>query len=98
MGWMPTFILGAGFNVDTGCGYSLIAETARICFDMARIPGGKSIEDLFSDTLERNDTDPLVKLADCLMHADYQLAQRIASSDNLNCYRKFFNTFARNSF
>lgn len=111
---MPTFILGAGFNVDAAdearpvfgeplyegidCGYPLVGETARLCFDLARIPVGKSIEDLFSDALERKDYAPLTKLADRLRQADHYIARRVASDEKLNCYRKFFQTFAGNNF
>jgi hypothetical protein len=74
---MPTFVVGAGFNVDAVdeaepvlgeslCGYPVIGETVRVCFKLARIPAGKSVEDLFSDALERGDYGPLVKLADRL--------------------------------
>jgi hypothetical protein len=104
---MPTFILGAGFNVDAAeevalgeggyqinRGYPLVEETARFCFDLARPPDGKSIEDLFSDALRRQDYTPVARLADRLRHADYYIAQRLASDTTLNCYRKFFQVFA----
>src|SRR5712664_1490307 len=99
---MPTFILGAGFNVDAAdeagpifgeslyegryqidCGYPLVAETVRLCFDLTRIPVGKSIEDLFSDALERKDHIPLMKLANRLRKADYYIAHLIASDKKL---------------
>ena len=94
MDWMPTFILGAGFNVDAtaearrlcdgqryqiDCSYPLVGDTLRLCFGLDRIPDGKSIEDLFADALELKDYNPLRKLAYHLRKADYYIASRIAS-------------------
>src|SRR5260370_13570895 len=104
---MPTFILGAGFNAEAGmeagrdqidCGYPLVCETARLCFDLSSIPTGKSIEDLFSDALERRDYGPIVKLADRLRYADYYIARALASGERVNCYQRFFRAFAESTF
>jgi len=76
------------------CGYPLVADVARLCFDLDRVPEGKSIEDLFWEALESNDYSPLTKLSDRLMEADFRLATRLSSSERSNCYRDFFEAFA----
>lgn len=113
---MPTFVLGAGFNVDAtaeagpifgnslyaghyqiDCGYPMVVETLRLCFDLDAISAGKSIEDLFADAMARRNYDPLRKLADRLTQADYYIANRLAS-DERNCYRRFFDAFTGSHF
>ena len=104
---MPTFILGAGFNADAAeeagrqqhdSGYPLVGDTLRLCFDLPRIPAGKSIEDLFSDALEGRDYDPITKLADRLRSADYYLAHALARAERVNCYQRFFRAFPGSNF
>lgn len=80
------------------CGYPLVADVARLCFDLDQAPIEKSIEDLFREALERNDYRPLNKLSDRLMEADYRLATGLSSSDETNCYRDFFQQFAESNF
>jgi hypothetical protein len=75
------------------CGYPLVAETAHLCFGLAQAPTDKSIEELFAETLQRNDFEPLRKLANRLMEADYRLAYQLATSSTTNCYREFFKEF-----
>jgi hypothetical protein len=84
------------YRID--CGYPLVGETARLCFGLGSVPAGKSIEDLFSDALERKDYGPLAKLADRLREADYRIASRVASDEKVNCYRRFFQAFAGSHF
>jgi hypothetical protein len=100
---MPTFIIGAGFNANAAeeagrqqleSGYPLVGDTLRLCFDLPEIPEGKSIEDLFSDALERRDFGPITKLADRLRYADYYIARDLASGQRPNCYQRFFQRFA----
>ena len=104
---MPTFILGAGFNADAAgeagrqqqdSGYPLVGDTLRLCFDLPGIPEGKSIEDLFSDALERRDYGPVAKLADRLRSADYYVAHALARADGMNRYQRFFRTFPDSNF
>jgi hypothetical protein len=104
---MPTFILGAGFNADAAgeagrqqhdSGYPLVGDTLRLCFDLPGIPEGKSIEDLFSDALERRDYGPITKLADRLRSADYYVAHALARAEKVNCYQKFFRAFPDSRF
>jgi hypothetical protein len=114
---MPTFILGAGFNVNAAeeagpvigessydrrfriaCPYPLVGDTLTLCFEMHSIPNGKSIEDLFSEWIERKDYSPLDRLLDRLRDADHFIAKPIAFEDRSNCYRRFFTTFAHSDF
>jgi hypothetical protein len=104
---MPTFILGAGFNTDAGgeagrqqldSGYPLVSDTLRLCFDLPRIPEGKSIEDLFSDALGRRDYGPITKLADRLRAADHYVAKELAQAERVNCYQRFFRAFPDSNF
>ncbi len=83
---------------EIDCGYPLVGETVSLCFGLAQIPVGKSIESLFSDELGRKNYVPLQKLADRLRQADHYIGREVASDGNLNCYRNFFETFADSSF
>lgn len=102
----PTFILGAGFNADAAgeagrqqhdSGYPLVGDMLRLCFNLPAVPDGKSIEDLFSDALER-DPGPIRKLADRLRQADHDLAYNLAQTGGLNCYQRFFRAYRDSSF
>jgi len=84
------------YRID--CGYPLVGDTLRLCFDRDGTPAGKSIEDLFSDAAEHGDYDPLRKLATRLRYADYRIAQALSSGNRLNCYRKFFDAFPHSNF
>lgn len=104
---MPTFILGAGFDADAAAeagrqqhdfGYPLVGDTLRLCFDLPGIPEAMSIEDLFSDALERREYEPIRKLADRLRSADYYLAHALARAEKVNCYQRFFRAFPDSSF
>jgi len=48
------------------CGYPLVRDILRLCFRTDQIHDGKSVEDLFSDALERGDHVPLTNLVDSL--------------------------------
>ena len=84
------------YEID--CSYPLVADVARLCFGLDRVPADKSIEDLFGEALERNDYEPLKKLSDRVMEADFRLAKRLSSSDKSNCYNEFFKTFHEANF
>ena len=84
------------YQID--CGYPLVGDTLRMCFGLDRIPSGKSVEDLFSNALSHGDPHPLQKLADRLMEADSRVATTLAWNNESNCYLKFFQAFATNSF
>lgn len=70
----------------------------HLCFDLPRIPAGKSLEDLFSDALERRDFGPIRKLADRLWSADFYVAHALARSEKANCYQRFFRAFQGGNF
>jgi hypothetical protein len=70
----------------------------RLCFNLEKVPPGKSIEDLFSDAEGRNDYAPLSKLAHCLRKADNYIALPLASREKSSCYREFFQRFAGGCF
>src|SRR5208337_4802505 len=80
------------------CGYPLVADVAHLCFELDEAPPDKSIEQLFDDALARHDYGPLNKLSNRLMEADYRLATCLSSSEQSNCYQKFFTTFAGSNF
>lgn len=98
------FLLGAGFNADAtaevgplfgnsiDCGYPLVADALRVCFDRRKPATNQSIEDLFSEALERREYSPIEELAHCLMKADYYLAFHLASTQP-NCYGNFVRAF-----
>lgn len=75
------------------CGYPLIADVLKLCFGLDQLPLGSSVEDLFFAALQMADYKPMEKLVDRLMEADYYIARRLASSEPLNSYRKFFEKF-----
>ncbi|MBI3279419.1 MAG: hypothetical protein HYZ57_06220 [Acidobacteria bacterium] len=78
------------YQID--CGYPLVAETLRLCFNLDALPAGNSIEDLFADAM-RGDYGPIRKLADRLREADYRIANRLASAGTRNSYQEFFDAF-----
>jgi hypothetical protein len=84
------------YQID--CGYPLVAETLRLCFNLDALPAGNSIEYLFADAIARGDYGPIRKLADRLREADYRIANRLASAGTPNSYQKFFDAFPDSSF
>jgi hypothetical protein len=107
-GTKPLFLLGAGFNIDAnaecgtidGAAYPLAGDLARICFDRACPPKGKSIEDLFHEAEQCGNSEPMHRLAHCLMNADYQIVPRLLPCFHAEekCYSRFFQTFADSRF
>ena len=103
------FLLGAGFDIDANreagpvldsysggridCGYPLVADVLKLCFGLDALPMGKSVEDLFADASRNRDYEPLKKLVDRLMEADYYIPQKLISSGTSNSYRQFFEKF-----
>lgn len=105
---LPLFLIGAGFNADAAgelasdkgrsihegqFRYPLVADTAQLCFGLSQAPTDGSIEELFSEAIARSDYAPLQELAVRLMETDFHLGYRLATSDTMNCYRKFFGKF-----
>jgi hypothetical protein len=96
----PIFLFGAGFNADAKCesgaingvAYPLASDLARICFpSLAEV---RSIEDLFNDAQKNGNREPIRRLADCLMAADYDLVDQLLPGSKRNCYSRFFEHFA----
>lgn len=107
---MTTFLLGAGFNVDAWaeaacqrrlspeCGYPLLGDLLRKCFNLTETPPGKSIEDLFSEAQECRNDAPIRELASTLMVADRCTAYALADAEKATCYWKFLERFPESHF
>jgi hypothetical protein len=79
------------YQID--CGYPLVADVLKLCFGLEQLPSGKSIEDLFSEALQAGNYEPMGKLVDRLMEADYRIAQKLVSPESSNSYKEFFEKF-----
>lgn len=75
------------------CSYPLVADALNLCFGLDKPPEGKSVEDLFAGALQTRDYKPMDALVDRLMGADYYIAQRLATDEKSNSYRRFFEHF-----
>lgn len=65
------FLLGAGFNVDAASEagnpdepghsvrYPIVSELSKICFQLYTLPFGKTIEDLFQESIDKRENKPL---------------------------------------
>ena len=103
------FLLGAGFNCDAtseACRkkpfppgikprYPLVNDLLKNCFEIDTLPSGKSIENLFQDSINSGNGKPLDKLYDLIMEADYYLTPLLkfdgTKADNI--YMKFLYDF-----
>lgn len=108
-GSSPTFLLGAGFNVDAAseagfpivsysgenAHYPMIGELLEPCFGIVALPPEKSIEDMFQDSFDRNDPKPFDALCDKLMEADYYITPLIkqGGGHSRNVYAKFLEDY-----
>ena len=77
------FLFGSGFNADakaaagsitgaTGkteieCGYPLVADLGRLCFDIDELPTHCSVEDLFQEAEASGNREPMEHLAKALL-------------------------------
>ncbi len=75
------------------CGYPLVANVLKLCFGLDSAPSGKSVEDLFSEASQVGNYNPMERLVDRLMEADYRIAQKLASSESANSYRELLRRF-----
>ncbi len=82
------------------CGYPLASDLARVCFGIDQPPTGRSIEDLFYGAQQSGDLEPMRRLADVLMKADYYLPERLipALGAPQNPYSSFFDRFVNSHF
>lgn len=97
------FLLGAGFNVDTGlevgsletARYPLVLDLAKVCFGLDALPVEKSIEELFQDAIDAKNAAPLDKLYDLIMEADYYLTPRLSPGGKRenNAYLRMLQDF-----
>lgn len=77
------------------CAYPLLGDLAQLCFDLPSPPADRSIEELFHESLEAHQFEPLRRLAHALMKADYYLASRLLPTSGVppHCYSRFFERF-----
>lgn len=104
------FLLGAGFSKDAkkeagkiegvDSDYPLVHELYKMCFPDKDTDSSESIEELFDAEIKQNNYEPLKKLYDTIMKADYYLANKLLLDNkcNNNCYKKFFKDFQHSSF
>lgn len=105
------FLLGAGFSVDAAseagnplalasgrpARYPLIYELLDVCFGKDVLPSNKSIEDLFQESIDIGERQPLDTLYDLLMEADYYITPclRRGGSHEDNAYLRFLRYFPK---
>ncbi len=90
------FLLGAGFNFDAAHEvggsrhpYPLVADLISECFQLRSLPAGASIEQLFQAAADRRDREPMNRLADALMFADYDIVPKLQAKSNV--YQDFLD-------
>jgi hypothetical protein len=105
------FILGAGFSIDAvsesgfsagtlpasglPARYPLVSDLLKICFKTDTLPPGKSIEELFQNSIDRHEIGPLNDLYSYIMELDYYITTslRKGESNYNNVYIKFLHDF-----
>jgi hypothetical protein len=82
------------------CGYPLLNDLFRICFEKESPDEVISIEEHFLTALKEENYKPLRCLYDALMEADYYLIPKLLpDGDNPNnCYARFFDHYNKSSF
>jgi hypothetical protein len=87
-----------GYEIE--CGYPLVADLARICFGRESLSETESIEELFAAATQEKNFDPLRRLYDSLMEADYRIIPRLLPGHGKlgNPYATFFDQFQRCQF
>src|SRR5579872_3249265 len=104
----PVFLLGAGFNceahahgkdVPNKCHYPLAPELARTCFDRD-LRANEAVEEMFAEALANGRLEPLTRLCDCLMRADYYISRSLCGTagNPANPYQLFFERFKSSLF
>lgn len=106
----PLFIIGAGFNADANTEadplqikdpayYPLLPDIAKRCFEITELSSDQSIEQLFEETIEIGNWEPLEKLCEDIMRADYYVASQLFPKPNRkNSYLTFLERFPGSSF
>lgn len=101
------FLLGAGFSVDAAeeagnplgvnqqARYPLVPELANLCFGPDALSSGGSIEALFDDAIKARNPDPIKKLCECVMEADYYITEQLVYNrrHETNVYSRFLEDF-----
>jgi hypothetical protein len=96
-------VYGESINIgvfEIPCGYPLVRDLWRLCFALERPPDGASIESRFAEALDARNLEPMLRLADALMEADYRLGPRLLPTGCRpdNSYAAFFARFSSSSF
>lgn len=83
---------GGAYEID--CDYPLVSDLAQLCFDRP-LNEGESIEVMFATALRERDFEPLRRLYDSLMKAEYYIAPKLLSDrgGETNPYAMFFDRF-----
>jgi len=84
-------------DYEIQCDYPLVGDLARLCFgrDLA---ASESIEELLALSIRERNFEPLRRVYDALMEADYRIAPRLLpdqgkSPSQINSYGVFFERF-----
>jgi len=94
------FLIGAGFNVDaldeagnpSGVGpYPTVNELLVYCFDDQSDLSGKSIEELFQESIESGNWEPMNSLSTLLSQADYNIPELLNATPN--AYSRFLDRY-----
>jgi hypothetical protein len=80
------------------CSYPLVGELASVCFGLSAPPSDRSIEELFQESIDARNLEPVKRLLDTLSKADYHIAEQLSCPGASNCYSAFFDRFARSHF
>lgn len=101
------FLLGAGFGADASSAagnprlgdrcvtYPLVSDLVEPCFGLDSIPPGQAIEQMFQAAIDSGNRQPVERLYDLVMEADYYIAQRLRpdGSHPNNVYAQFLKDF-----
>lgn len=80
------------------CGYPLLADLPRICFERESLAPDESVEHLLAEAQANGQRTPLERLFRAIMRADYYLVPEITRQDSGNCYARFFDRFQNAQF
>lgn len=101
------FLLGAGFSADAASAagnpcvrdhrvmYPLVSDLIKPCFGLDSIPPGQAIEQLFQESIDNGNPQPVEQLYELITEADYYIARRLRpdGSHPDNAYAQFLKDF-----